>query len=109
MRPVKLFAVISASLIAVSAAAITASAENEPAIESSTALNEPAVDNTDSISEEGEDKTLEPSAVNAAVAAALEPTASLDETEKASAGAQAGIVLALAAVACSIVVVSRRQ
>lgn len=109
MGPVKFFAVITASLIAVSAAAFSASAEeSELACESGIALQEPAEDNTDSIAEETSQKTIGPDVVTAAVAAADKGAAS-DDNENASAGAQAGIALALAAVSCSIVVVSRRQ
>lgn len=109
MGPVKFFAIITASLIAVSAAALSASAdESEAVCESSIALQEPAEDNTDSIGEETSENTIRPDVVTAAVAAADKGTAS-DDSENASAGAQAGIALALAAIACSIVVVSRRQ
>lgn len=116
MRPVKLIAGTAASLIAVSSAVLPASADNvyeiggdagKSIVLAETNNEETPGDNADGIGEEVSDSTA---FVSAAVTAAANQTETPpDKTENASAGAPAGIALALAAVAGAVIVVSRRQ
>lgn len=118
MRPVKLFAGMTAFLIAASAAALYASADegavqDELFYERGIVLEQPPEDDTDSIAKEPSDSKEEAGAeqniFTAAITAAAEPNTHDDENDNSSAGAPAGIAVALAAVACTIVGVSKRK